>query len=93
VLGFSKAAEPASEFGADSLCIFLRSLERGRFEFRHVALGADDGAYRPGAAFGAGGVALGQRLADCLKQRAQGLFAGHRPDLLPQTQLSTMPKT
>lgn len=58
--GVNEFTYAAKEFGADSFIILFRLLRLlCSEEFRHVALGANEGRHRFGDAFSHGGVALG----------------------------------
>jgi len=90
---FGEATKAASEFGADSVCIFLLGfgLALGH-EFRDVALGPHDGAYRLGAPLSFRAFARRKRRAGLVEKRSQFRHAGHRPRLLLDFGCWTVPE-
>ena len=77
MLGLNEASDPAKEFGALSFLIVICLGRRPGAKLRHLPLGADEGAYRPGPPLGVAGRAAGERLVRPVQQTAQGCAAIH----------------
>ncbi len=89
MLGLDEATKAASELGAYEFGILFGVVRFcGCNELGGIALGAENGAYRPRVALRLDGVAGRELAAGVVQERPQAFRGGSHPGLLSQSQLS-----